>query len=418
MDLLKKLSNSLIFLIILTITFVGVCLVAIFPMEEFVSVKSTSVVTNFRLVFSFFVLLLLSSGAQTLLFVRLKWGGKSKKNDPDDTIAEMNAMKVTGTKKIFILCALLLLNATIFDKVGGGILMSDSYRYHVLTQLRSSDPLDRKDGAHGSIQKADDKEITLALKAVMDKPGKSRHWAAYATGVRRDFKSIKSLTRLMQNGNDLEVAASAIALARMKDPALVTLVLAAWPKVKEHKTDLLIALGMVGKERNNRGETIFNASDIADAGEFLTELLVSKKLNNIDTRVAIWGLNKFESPEGLEYLESLVSEETDIKTLCITLEALGNIGAAQTSPLLIDFIYKVDRKLECVELVAKDFTHKQVLLSSTANVVARIIAEIAHIGDPRAIKPMVALAKDETFKQTIRNLAKEFVIKKQYGNAI
>ena len=207
-----------------------------------------------------------------------------------------------------------------------------------------------------------------------------------------------------------------MALARLEDSRLIRLVIDAWPKFGEYKKDALIALGMVGKKRidHKRNILLFSDAELAEVGEFLVTRLKSGKLDKVLTRLAIWCLNKFESPEGLDYLESLLTMETDVQTLCMSLEALGNIGAADSSPKMVAFIKSADKKAECREMVANDFTGKQVLLCTNSNLIARIIYEIAHIGDYRAVPEMSRLAENPAYKKSIRALAKEFVFQMQY----
>ena len=422
MNKLKSLLNSKLFLGVASIVLIVLSIVSIFPVSNFIIHKSVNVVTNFYLVATVMLLLALSSAAQAFWIVAIIWGKnivqpkpESLKKDGDDELDySMRTMKVTGAKKSFIFGAVLALNIFAFDMVGNGVLVTGSKRYHVLTQLRSTDGQQRADATHGAIQLLGDEEVATALRRIIEKPGAAREWAVYAAGIRRDTKLKNPIANLLRTGNPRERAAAAVALARMDDPRLIRLVIDAWPQFGDLQGDALIALGMVGKKKIGNDVFLFSNADMAEAGDFLSKLLESGKLNQSLTRLAIWCLNKFESPEGLPYLESLLNNKTDTQTLCIALEALGNIGAADSSPKMVDFISKADKNAECHEMVATDFTGKQVLICNNSNLIARIIFEIAHIGDYRAVPAMSRLAENPKYKKSIRELAKEFVFKMQY----
>ncbi|MBN2341351.1 MAG: HEAT repeat domain-containing protein [Deltaproteobacteria bacterium] len=427
MNKLKSLLNSKIFLTVLSIVFTGVATVLIFPVSNFIAHRSLDVVTNFYMVAGFMFLLAMTAGVQTFLLVTLIWGKnfltekEKRKHEPsaedlNEIDFSMRSMKVTGAKKSFIFIAILALNIFAFDYAGQGILVTGSKRYHVLTRLRSPDGQQRADAVPGAIQLVGDQEVESALRRILETPGEAREWAVYAAGVRRDKKLKNPIAALLRTGDERERAAAAVALARMEDPRLIRLVIDAWPKFGKLQSDALIALGMIGKKRigNSQDILLFSDAELHEVGQFLVQLLESRKLDKVLTRLAIWCLNRFESPEGLPYLESLLSTQTDTQTLCVALEALGNIGAADSSPKMVAFIPKADKKAQCNELVAHDFTGKQVLLCNNSNLVARIIYEIAHIGDYRAVPEMSRVAENPAYQKSIRNLAKEFVFKMQY----
>lgn len=441
MSKLKSLLNSKLFLLVLSIVLAAISFLLIHPISDFIANKSLSVVTNFYIVASFMLLLASASAAQAFLIVAMIWGqnilvepslkmAKTKQdangdlsldtsNDGNGAVVDevdfsMRSMKVTGAKKSFVFGAVLALNIFVFDYVGDGVLVTGSKKYHVLTQLRSPEGQTRADAVPGAIQLVGDEDVAASLRTIIETPGEAREWAVYAAGIRRDGKLRNPIATILRTGKKRERAAAAVALARLEDPRLIRLVIDAWPHFKELKSDGLIALGMVGKKRLNKNILFFSEAELHEVGVFLVDLLERQKLTNMETRLAIWCLNKFESPEGLAYLENLLSNDTDIQTLCIALEALGNIGAADTSPKLVAFVKEADKEAHCQELVAMDFTGKQVLLCNNSNLVARIIYEIGHIGDYRAVPEMSRLAENPQFKKSIRNLAKEFVFKMQY----
>jgi HEAT repeat protein len=130
--------------------------------------------------------------------------------------------------------------------------------------------------------------------------------------------------------------------------------------------------------------------------------------------VAIWALGRLEAPEGLDYLEGLLKPGTDPRVLCPALEALGRIGAADTSPKLLDLVGRVDREVRCPEIVAADFTGHEVLLCGGLGLVERILREIASIGDRRARDAMDAIAKDESHTETVRKMAAEIAYQMRF----
>ncbi len=419
MNSLKTIVNSFAFILVSALLGAGLCAALIIPVSSHIADVSVSVSDNFVLVGLFMALCVLSSFAQMRLLVRLIWGksGVATTAEEGDLAASMRAMRVTGTKISLIFLAVLTVNIFVFDALGRGTLVTASARWGVLTRLRSGDAQTRADAMPRAIRLIGDEDVAHALRRVIRQKGPAREWAAWAAGIRRDAVSRDALQDLMRSGTPRERAAAAMALARLLDPDLVQLALEVWPQMGDYRADLLIALGTVGKQRRENKDTIFSNGDLKLAGDFLVARLTGDELkgDKVLTRLAIWGLNRFESPEGLPWLENLLSPQTDLQTLCMALEALGNIGAADSSPKMVELIARADRKAECQEMVATDFTGAQTLICSRANLIGRIIHEIAHIGDHRAVSPLARLGDDESFDLSIRNLAKEFVYRMQYA---
>jgi HEAT repeat protein len=354
---------------------------------------------------------MIASSVQTLLAIRLIWGAnavwgfKPFQNDDDDDadLIEMRALKATNTKKALVLFVLVAANIILFDNIGQGFLFSDTRTYRVTTLLRSPDGQDRADAVHESILLIGDPRVTDALKRVIDKPGQAREWAAYAVGIRGDVTVSDSLALLLRTGNPREKAASAMALARLGDERLISIARDAYPHANDLKGDLVKALGMLGQLTFSR---ISDENRLA-AGTFLANLLESENPSDETTQVTIWALGQFEAPEGLATIEKIVQTTSDTATLCTGIEALGKIGSQDTSPKLIKMIYKVDKNARCPEAVYKDFAKDEVLLSSSLNLVERLLYEIGRIGDPHAQSEMEKLGRDTGFPKNIRRLAGE-----------
>ncbi|MBN2802208.1 MAG: hypothetical protein JXR91_03845 [Deltaproteobacteria bacterium] len=414
MKSIKSILNSAMFLSIGSAIGLILSLIIIFPVADFIAHKSVSVVDNFYMTGAFMFLLALSSGVQGFLVIKIIWGdkkGKSKKKrakDDDDIYLSMRSMKVTGAKKSFVFGILLAVNIFSFDLIGSGVLVTKSYRYNVMSKLRSNDAQLIADASNGAIQLARDEDIAVMLGDIIDKKGPSAEWAAYAAGIRRDKNLTGLLKKMMLEGTPRQRAGAVIALARFEDPDLVKLSVEVWPQMDKYKSDLLIALAMVGKKQNKNGY-VFSDRDISLAGDFLVARLESKELTAEETKIAIFALNKFESPEALPYLEALLTPKTDTETLCIAIEALGNIGAADSSPELVSFIEKADKNASCTEMVVKDFAGDQLLICRNSNLIARLLFEIGHIGDYRAVSGIAKVAADKSYSESIRKMAQEFV---------
>ena len=414
---LRALGNSYGVLIGATAVTLGAMVVAIFPLASYVSLGSSSLSHNFYAIGGFMGLLLGASAIQGFLAVRLLWGpgangeipGQSQdEGGEDDAVAAMRGMRATGTKKAVVFFVLIVLNTLIFDAVGGGVLVSDTRVHRVLTLLRSEDGQDRADATHDAILFTGDERITAALGRVIDRPGAAREWALYAAGARHDTTLAASIVNLIKTGSPRERAAAATALARLGDERLIPLIPLAYPHAGELRGDLIKALGMLGKGSQTSPE------DVALAGEFLAGLLNEGQLDKELTRLTIWALGRFDAPQGLEPIERLLHSSSDSGTLCTGLEALGRIGSADTSPKLIESIYKLDKTVSCPELVYRDFAGDEVLICSSVNLIERLLHEIAHIGDRRAKPEMEKLAKDETFSKQVRAMAGEIAFQMKY----
>jgi HEAT repeat protein len=412
--------SSIPLLVIALVVVAGTLAAVFFPAVEYIGETSQSITTNFYLIGLMMSLIMLLCIVEAGLVIRIVWGAeaitgiKQRTADDDEAgdLVGVRAMGVTGTKKAAIAVILIFINMLVFDILGGGVLASDTRSYRVLTLLRSDDGQDRADAVHDAILMVGDKRITAALKAVIDKPGSAREWATYAAGVRADTGSADAILKLLKKGNDRERAAAAMALARLKDDRLIPAAQKAYPKMKTVKGDIVKAVGTLGKQ-----PTLMKR-DLETVGEFLADVLVNGKLDKEHTRLTVWALGQYESPQGLEPIENLLSSAGDSATLCTGLEALGRIGSASSSPRLLETLYKVDKDARCPELVFADFTGHEVLICSGMNLVERLLREIARIGDRRARPAMEKLAKDEAFSEGIRNMAGEIAFQMKFKRVV
>ncbi len=415
MTKLKALKGSLLFLLAASAITVGAMAAYISPASTYIAESSVSVTNNFYLLGGFMVLVMLASGAQALLVIRIVWGPAASNDErehvdeeDEDEALEMRAMRVTGTKKALVLFALIAVNTLVFDQIGKGVVVSDTRVYRILTLLRSPDGQDRADAVTDAILLTGNEKIAEALRRVIDQPGAAREWAAYAAGVRHDNGAADSILMLLRSGTPRERSAAAAALARLGDDRLIQYAADVYPHMGELKGDLFKALGMLGTSPAS------TKSDLKTAGTFLAEQLKSGALDKKLKQVVIWALGRFDAPEGLVPIETLLESAGDSATLCIGLEALGRIGSASTSPKLIKTIYEVDRTVKCPEIVFADFTGHEVLLCSSMNLVERLLYEIAHIGDRAARPTMEKLAEDTTFSSTVRHMAGEIAFQMKY----
>jgi hypothetical protein len=415
MSAIRKLFASIPFVLVATIVLLGGTVGAVLPVSEFVSSKSLSVESNIGLIIAVMTLIVFATVFETVLVVRLIWGREAitgqevKKSDGEDE-ASVRGLKVTVTKVAFILLVLLVGNVFLFDHIGDGVLVTRTRAHYALTLLRSDDAEDRRQGAEYTVvQMIDDQEVTEALGRVIEQPGQAREWVAWAAGVRDDTALKDKIAELLRSGSSRERAAAALSLARMRDGRLLRLAIDAFPHAGDDIRDLLIAVGMLGKDEEVTGE-----ADLAEAGKHIAGLLERGELSNEATLVAIWAIGQLEAPEGLPYLEKLTAPEVGIEAQCTGLEALGKIGAAESSDWLVAMIDKVDKGARCPEVVSRDFTGHEVLLCGGVNLVERILQEIARIGDRQARRAMEKLANDESHSKTVRQMAKDIAFQMRY----
>ncbi|HUT78760.1 MAG TPA: HEAT repeat domain-containing protein [Polyangia bacterium] len=425
---MRQLPTALVsvpLLVAASVALLGGSIAAVLPASRFIAERSTDTTTNLYLVGGLTLLAALAAGAEALLVIRLVWGaealageavrrrprrtGAPGQRDDDDDGPAVGALKVTGTKKTLVMLVALAVNILVLDQIGAGVLVTRTRSNHVLTLLRSESAADRRVAAGDAIQLVGEARIARALGLAIERPGAAREWAAYAAGVRHDGTLKEPLAGLLRTGTPVERAGAAAALARLEDPRLLRLALDALPGAGEHRKDLLIAIGMLGKRRDVTADR-----DLAEAGTAIAGLARSGDLGDEELLVAIWTLGRIEAPEGLEYLEGLLKPATDPRVLCPALEALGNIGAADTSPKLLELVGRVDRELRCPEIVAADFTGHEVLLCGGLDLVQRILREIARIGDRRAQGAMDAISKDESHTEIVRKMAAEIAYQMRF----
>lgn len=406
--------GSLPILLAASLLLAGAMAGAVLPASAYVIQSSTSIVTNFYIIGGLMLLLILASAAQGFLWIRIIWGPavgsehRAPSEDEDDDLVEVRAMRVTGTKKAAVLLIALAVNGAVFDYMGNGVLVSDTKAVRVFTLLRSKDGQDRADAVNDAILLVGDERVATALKRVIDQPGASREWAAYAAGIRGDEKLADSLVALLKSGNERERAAAAGALARLGDDRLIHYAPAVWPKMGALRGDLIKALGTLGRGPKTAKR------DIEAIGKFLVERLNEKSIKKELRRVVIWAIGRFNAPEGLLPIEAILEAGADNATLCAGLEAIGRIGSASSSPRLVKALYEFDKTAQCPEVVFSDFTGHEVLITTRESVVERVLREIARIGDRRARPDIEKLAKDPSFSQTVRSMAAEIAFQMKY----
>lgn len=419
---LKEIQNSLPVLFGLSLLSLGLTVAATIPSAAFIVERSDAIVTNFYITGLIMLLLLLSSGAMSCLLIRLIWGPAiepKKRPIIEDEPAEeqldeataMRGMRATGTKKIVVFMAVLTVNATIFDILGKGILVSDTRAIKVMTLLRSDDGQNRADAVTDSIILLGDPRIEAALRQVIEQPGAAREWAAYAAGIRHDEKSADSINSLLKSGNDRERSAAASALARLGDDRLIQGAPTAYNQMKTLKGDIIKALGMLGYSEKSAKD------DMTTAGSFLAQLLNDGATRNDEEllQLVIWAAGRFRAPESLLTIEEILQSGVSNSVMCIGLEAIGRIGSASSSPKLLEAIPKFrDDNPACPEVVYADFTGHEVLISNRMTIVERLLHEIAHIGDRRARSTIVKISKDNRYSQAVRSLAAEIAFQMKY----
>jgi len=417
MGRIKELLSSPLLLGIATVALLGGAVAAVFPAADYIVNRSVSTTDNLYLIGGLTALAALASVAEAMLAVRLIWGreaivGVKQINaaEDEDDAPSVGALRATGTKKVLVLGVILGINIIALDQIGQGILITGTRRHHVLTQLRSSEGQMRADAVADAIQLVGDPEVAAALGKIIDTPGEAREWAAYAAGVRHDESLAGSLAELLRTGSPRERAAAAVALARLKDPRLIRLVVDAYPQAGELGQDLLIALGMLGKRPE-----ITSDKDLAEGGGFLAQLLDEGELGNEETLVAIWALGQLESPEGLPYLERLMQKGVGVEAQCTGIQALGKIGSAESSDWLVALIEVADKQARCPELVASDFTGHEVLVCGGINLIERIVREIANIGDRQSRTAMERLSENQAHSETVRKMAEEIAYQLRYA---
>ena len=419
---LKNITSSLPLLFGISFLLLGLTAAVTIPSAAFIVETSDTIVTNFYLTCLIMLLLLLSSGALGFLVIRLVWGPAIEPEkrpiiddeEPEECLDEataMRGMRATGTKKLVVFMVMLALTTTIFDFLGQGILISDTRAIKVMTLLRSKDGQDRADAVTDAIILLKDPRIDTALRRVIEQPGESREWAAYAAGIRHDDNSADAILTLLETGNDRERSAAATALARLGDDRLIRHAPAAYDEIHTLKADIIKALGMLGYSKKTAKD------DLAAVGSFLTRLLREGATRSNETllQLVVWAAGRFRAPESLLTIEEILESGVNNSVMCIGLEAIGRIGSASSSPKLVEAVPRFrDENPACPEVVYADFTGHEVLLSTRMTIVERLLHEIAHIGDRRARPAIVKISKDNRYSKAVQSLAAEIAFQMKY----
>ena len=376
---------------------------AILPAAQFVALQSQSVERNFLVVGSCMLLIILSASLQTALLRTLIWGRPSQQleeeNEEGDAL-RVRSMGLTGTKLAFVFTAVAAANVLMLDVVGSGILILKTREYYTLTLLRSPKPEDRYRAVDKALYLTGDKTITRALVEVITEPGPAREWAAYALGARLDKDAGAALHGLLKSGTPVEQASAALALARLKDPELVPLVIDAYDGAGEYKSDLVSAVGMLSRT------IAFDQQYADDAAAFFAKKQ-AEETDSTSRPLLIWTLGELRSAAGVAAVESWLAPGTAPEELCTALNALGKIGAADSSPKILELIYQVDRDIRCPELVHRDFAGHETLICEGVSLPIRILYDVASIGDRRAVSTLSRIASDQSFSERARSIARQ-----------
>lgn len=413
MSFLHSLARSLPGLLVASLACEVAMVAAIGPLSDFIAHESTSVSRNISLVGAFMALLALASAFELLLVLRLVWGkdaafgGASATKaggEEDDVLEAVRAMRATGTKKALILVVLIVVNVFVFDALGKGVLVTDTRVYRVLSAWRCDDGQIRADAVHDSVILTGDERVARALGEVMRGGGPSREWAAYAAGARADVTLADDLLSLLENGNERERAAAAVALARIKEPRLAASAPRVYEQMGDLRDDIVKAVGMLGKAGARE-------EDFERIGRFLVTLLDKSPQTR---RLGVWALGRFESPQGLAPLEGMLAEEGDLATTCTAITALGRLASDTTPEKFIDLAYRSDPSVRCPDVVYADFTGHEVLLSQGKNLIEHLITEAGRIGASSSRPAMEKIAEDPRFSKTVRNIAGEIAFQLKY----
>ncbi len=413
MSFLHSLARSMPVLLVASLACEAAMVAAIRPLSHFIAHESTSITENFGLVGAFMALLALTSAVELLLVVRLIWGkdaafggGAKKLTDEGEgkELEDVRALRVTGTKKALVFVVLIAANAFVFDALGDGVLVTDTRVYRVLSAWRSDDAQVRADAVHDAVILTGDERVARALGEVMTGDGPSREWAAYAAGARADVTLADELLFLLENGDDRERAAAAVALARIKEPRLAAAAPRVFPHMEKLGGDLVKALGMLGK-------AAARDEDLEDAGRLLVSLLDEGPEMR---RLAVWALGRLESPRGLAPLEDMLTQKEDLATACTVITALGRMASDTTPEKFIAMAYQSDPKQRCPDVVYKDFTGHEVLLSQGRNLIEHLITEAGRIGASSSRGDMEKIAEDPRFSKAVRNIAAEIAFRLKY----
>lgn len=409
----RRITSSAAILSAASAIFIGGLCAALFPAAEYMLTSSASVIENFYLLGGLMTLVILASASVGFLLIRLIWGpnvdAPVREDDTElDEIAKMRGMRATGTKKAAVLIFALTAVSILADRLGNGVLLTDTRAVRVLTLLRSPKGRDRADAVHDAVMLAGDKRVQDSLKHILTTKGEAREWAAYAAGVRNDMPLSDALVGLLRLGTDRERAAAAVALARLGDERLIEFGVSAYDQTGSLKKDILKALGMLGRRKSMRD------GSIQSAGQFLAEIIKSSDADEKTKQLAIWAAGNFNAPEALLPIEELLHSGTNTASMCIGLEALGKIGAASTAPKLVEALYKFDKKAQCPEVVYADFTGHEVLICTRINIIERLLHEIAHIGDRGVKRDILKISKDPAFSPAAQALAAEIAFQMKY----
>jgi hypothetical protein len=409
----RRITSSAAILSAASAVFVSGLCAAVFPVSEYMLTSSASVIENFYLLGLVMMLVVLASASLGFLVIRLIWGpnidASFREDDAEiDEVAKMRGMRATGTKKAAVLIFALIAVSVLADRLGGGVLLTDTRAVRVLTLLRSPEGQDRADAVHDAVMLAGDKRVQDSLKHILTTKGEAREWAAYAAGVRNDTELSDALVGLLRFGTDRERAAAAVALARMGDEQLIEFGRDAYARMASLKNDVLKAFGMLGRRKSMLD------SSLEKAGQFLTDIIKSPDSDTKTKQLAIWAAGNFNAPEALLPIEEMLHSGTDTALMCIGLEALGKIGSASTAPKLVEALYTFDKKAQCPEVVYADFTRHEVLICTRINIIERLLHEIAHIGDRSVKKDVLKVSKDPSFSPAAQALAAEIAFQMKY----
>lgn len=384
----------------------------LFPLSRFIRERSTDIAHNFQLTMGFTLLVGLVSAIWLALIIRLLWGAEALWQRPraphgtleleEDVFAGARRYRATTTKKALIFVVVVVVQLISLDFVGQGALVRETRVNMILTGLRSPNGLDRERVLDDAVLVGAHPLVTAALGQVMIEPGPARQWAAWAAGARRDRVLEPQLLSLMHSGNPDEVAASAIALSHIGALSLIPAAAEALQSAQQRRGDILVAIGELGKRRFEDAPQEREA-----VGELLRSLYENPGAPPTERLLVIWAIGRLEIAQMLPALEGLLIPSTDTTTLCVASSALANIGAADTSPVMISLCWGIGLPPSCPQLIYQDYSGREVLLSEEKPVQVRLLTDVALIGDRRAIPDLERMASSPLIHERAQGVAKE-----------
>jgi hypothetical protein len=348
-------------------------------------------------------------------------GEKHRKVSGRDEVAMEIKRQITETKILWTVyvAAPALLNLVLMNFLSGGFLFSGmggfSQYATIATMLRSDDENEQLQGIEAAVA-SDNRKLGTYLADIIEERGAMAQYAAWATGMRRDFGAKEALRKLYLKGDKKQRASAIIALSEMKDFAVMEPALEDLKAGRQPTMNIIIGLG--------------NVPYLA-AEDTLIEMAADVKKPEPVRAACFWAISKMEQQrfreawerdsvsfgydpntwkaparKGWEPMVAALKGESAVLR-CAAAQAMHYTGPPETSRELIEAFEAADKYENCKRLAIQPYKYKVFEVVQPGLFRSAVIRALAGVGDRNIVTWLDRVADDRSNADEVILLARD-----------